>query len=240
MVLPALLKHYTVDICTIHTGCPYQYLVVPQPEYNCNPIGQTARVPLCCSVAQAVAGPPNPFAHVRWYWTPNEEEAGVSGIWIIQSSYGQFNYFLREEIHTTEIGQLLLSTITINFNENNTGYYWCQIALDQNTLLTASPVILIEQRSAMFDCKNNELSVTLTDPDGICAQPLSSNTTESPPTTVLSNGSGNSGLLVWQSLVGAVLIIAIIVVLMFSLVSVYSVRKVRRKRNAQARSTGES
>lgn len=39
---------YFIDTCTIHTAadCPYQYLVVPQPEYNCNPIGQAAvRVP---------------------------------------------------------------------------------------------------------------------------------------------------------------------------------------------------
>ena len=194
-------------------------------------------------MVQTALGPPNPLVQLRWYWTANEEDAGVSGIWIIETTYGEFEYFLREEIHTIPVSQMLLSTITFEFNENNTGYYWCQVALDQNTLLSPSTVIFIEQRSGLFECKNNELSVSLTESDIICAQPLSSssNTSESTPMTPGDSAEpdNNAGLLVWQSLVGAVLGIAIIVVLMFSLVSVYSVRKARKKRGAQARPIGE-
>lgn len=154
----------------LHAGCQYNYTVVPNPEsLDCNPVvlSQTRghTVTLQCSVVGILS----PNVGIRWYWSPNKTSDGIrisnstaTGIEFILTELNIFqdNSFIPATV------QLFSSIQIVQFNESNTGYYQCQVAIDDTTPLRPSDPIFIERNDSLPDCSG---STSFTPQEPICA-----------------------------------------------------------------------
>ena len=101
-------------------NCSYWYDEHPFPAL-CNPLGVS--IVMRCIVYVPV----NSSAELRWYWTPEEEDAGMCGT-LITGEEDKYtieypNFVGVIEPYTGFIGNLKV----LDFNLQDIGYYWCQI-----------------------------------------------------------------------------------------------------------------
>ena len=99
-------------------NCSYWYDRHPFPAL-CNPLGVSI-VMRCTTFV-----PVNSSAELRWYWTPEEEDAGMCGT-LITGEEDKYNIQYPTgviEPYTGLIGDLKV----LDFNLQDIGYYWCQI-----------------------------------------------------------------------------------------------------------------
>ena len=103
-------------------NCSYWYDQHPF-QADCNPLG--VDVVMRCIVYVPV----NSSAELRWYWTPEEEDAGMCGTLITGE---EDNYNTEDKTFTGKNAYAgLIGTQSdlrvFDFNLQDIGYYWCQI-----------------------------------------------------------------------------------------------------------------
>ena len=117
---------------------------------------------------------------VRWYWTQDDQLAGISGIWINENSPGHtLQYSPLFQFDSGEFTGLyvdLHSLTILDFNEGNSGYYWCQFLLNGSQLDPSRSGYVAVNDSYSQVCLTNDIRFlsTGTLPAALCAVRLDS------------------------------------------------------------------
>lgn len=148
---------------TIFADCSYHYLIVPQSQPDCNPVGTSERVDLLCIITARPILP----TQIYWFWSSQNESTDVSETRI---NHDGIKYFIRD---LTDADQDIVGFLEhgsrlriVDFGSNDTGYYWCQIVVGCLTRLQPSQPVYVERNDALVGCRPQDL---FTEVGGLCA-----------------------------------------------------------------------
>ncbi len=81
--------------------------------------------------------PADSSVDIRWYWTQNEDEAGTLGT-LIQTDGSKYITMLQMDPPTNGRTIFFSDLLVHNFNDTDTGFYWCQMVINGSRLLEPS------------------------------------------------------------------------------------------------------
>ena len=135
----------------------------------CNPDG--VDIPLFCGVYV----PQNVPTTVKWYQSKTEDLAGVSGTLIIEEP-------LKYSMEVTRSADPIVNGMFMglfydqhslritNFNQSDSGYYWCQLIVNETTELNSSPFGYVAVNPVPVSCLTSDIRYFNIIDDGLCAE----------------------------------------------------------------------
>ncbi len=119
------------------------YFYGPKHISGTCPAGANAILPCTIEVLE------NSSVNVQWYWTQNVEDAGIQGA-LIQTN-GSDKYF--QTTRTPDAVRVFNELFINNFTTNDTGFYWCQMVINESILLEPScPIQLTAVQTNDTEC----------------------------------------------------------------------------------------
>ena len=228
----------------VFADCSYHYLIVPQSQPDCNPVGTSESVDLVCIITARPILP----TQIYWFWSSQNESAGVSETKI---NHDGIKYFIRDlsDADRDIVGFLEHGSRLriVDFGSNDTGYYWCQIVVGCLTRLQPSQPVYVERNDSLVGCRPQDL---FTEVGGLCADidvtstnaivnnnPTPTATFSSvsapipPPPTDLQTNTDTS--LVWQLSTAGLGTLTILLVLVLICIAIQYTRWKRKPDNQQ-------